>query len=205
VGRDARPGAGGGLKGRRTMFGIPFEIGYACWQFGQTIVPSSMWIWTGRGGGRLQASARLSSVSGRSKGRSVVSSGARPRSAVDRPLKWEEDETRRASNLARGRRPSTTPSQDKTLPRGALWTRPGSVSPLPPASSSAVDEHRACPRRCCSSDSRLSPKGTVSHPAGRGRPRGSVRWRCGRSNTTCQAGRLRAAAGLLELDPLRGD
>ena len=33
------------------MFGIPFEIGYACWQFGQTIVPSSMWIWTGRGGG----------------------------------------------------------------------------------------------------------------------------------------------------------
>lgn len=27
-----------------TIFGIPFETGYSCWQLGQVIIPSSTWI-----------------------------------------------------------------------------------------------------------------------------------------------------------------
>lgn len=34
-----------------TMFGIPFEMGYACLQLGQIMLPSSIWIlrWSARG------------------------------------------------------------------------------------------------------------------------------------------------------------
>lgn len=30
------------------MFGIPFDIGYSCLQLGQTIFPSSTWIYAKR-------------------------------------------------------------------------------------------------------------------------------------------------------------
>lgn len=42
--REGKGKEGRGRGGGRTMFGIPFEIGYTCAQFGHTIAPSSTWI-----------------------------------------------------------------------------------------------------------------------------------------------------------------